>query len=199
ATLLLCARALAQEPAPGGMLRSYLQGIALEQLASRKERVSEILTPEQFEKRKAEVRHLLLTLMGGLPEKRADLKVQRMGTIDRGDYRIEKIIYQSLPNFYVMANLYVPQSGKPPYPAVLQPTGHSLAAKARASYQTLSLGLVKNGFVVLTYDPLGQGERRTIDSRWPPLPAISPIGRISSGAPGRRTPSSNSRISSKAG
>ena len=35
-----------------------------------------------------------------------------------------------------------------------------MAAKARASYQTLSLGLVKNGFVVLTYDPLGQGERR---------------------------------------
>ena len=160
AMLLLCARALPQEPAPGGMLRSYLQGIALQQLASRKERVSEILTPEQFEKRKAEVRHLLLTLMGGLPEKRADLKVQKMGTIGRGDYRIEKIIYQSLPNFYVTANLYVPQSGKPPYPAVLQPTGHSLAAKARASYQTLSLGLVKNGFVVLTYDPLGQGERR---------------------------------------
>ncbi|PYU97578.1 MAG: hypothetical protein DMG10_30510 [Acidobacteria bacterium] len=160
AMLLLCARALPQEPAPGGMLRSYLQGIALQQLASRKERVSEILTPEQFEKRKAEVRHLLLTLMGGLPEKRADLKVQKMGTIGRGDYRIEKIIYQSLPNFYVTANLYVPQSGKPPYPAVLQPTGHSLAAKARASYQTLSLGLVKNVFVVLTYDPLGQGERR---------------------------------------
>ncbi len=158
--LLLCARALPQEPAPAGMLRSYLQGIALQQLASRKERVSEILTPEQFEKRKADVRHLLLTLMGGLPEKRADLKVQKMGTIGRGDYRIEKIIYQSLPNFYVTANLYVPQSGKPPYPAVLQPTGHSLASKARASYQTLSLGLVKNGFVVLTYDPLGQGERR---------------------------------------
>ena len=160
AMLLVWARALPQERAPAGMLRSYLQGIALQQLASRKEQVSEILTPEQFEKRKAEVRHLLLTLMGGLPEKRADLKVQKMGTIGRGDYRIEKIIYQSLPNFYVTANLYVPQSGKPPYPAVLQPTGHSLAAKARASYQTLSLGLVKNGFVVLTYDPLGQGERR---------------------------------------
>src|SRR5438309_1403560 len=109
AMLLLCARALPQEPA--GRLRSYLQGIALHQLASRKERVSAILTPEQFEKRKAEVRHLLLTLMGGLPEKRADLKVQQMGTIGRGDYRIEKIIYQSLPNFYVTANLYVPQSG----------------------------------------------------------------------------------------
>ncbi|HSO93319.1 MAG TPA: acetylxylan esterase, partial [Candidatus Dormibacteraeota bacterium] len=58
------------------------------------------------------------------------------------------------------ANLYIPQTGKPPYPAVLHPTGHSVQGKARAFYQTLSIGLVKSGFVVLTYDPLGQGERR---------------------------------------
>jgi hypothetical protein len=48
---------------------------------------------------------------------------------------------------------------------VLHPTGHSTAAKARAFYQTLSLGLVKQGFVVLTYDPLGQGERRLFYDR----------------------------------
>ena len=29
--------------------------------------------------------------------------------------------------------------------AVLQPTGHSVAAKARAFYQTLGLGLLKQG------------------------------------------------------
>lgn len=160
AILLLCRPGLPQEPAPAGMLRSYLQRIALQQLSSRKELVSEIQTREQFEKRQAEVRHLLLTMMGGLPEERSALNLWKMGTIDRGDYRIEKIIYQSLPNFYVTANLYVPQTGKPPYPAVLQPVGHSLAGKARAFYQALGLGLVKNGFVVLTYDPLGQGERR---------------------------------------
>jgi acetyl xylan esterase AXE1 len=159
AMLLVCARALPQD-APAGTLRSYLQGIALRQLAARKGLISEVHTPEQFEKRKAEVRHLFLTLMGGLPDERAALNIQKRGTIDRGDYRIEKIIYQSLPHFYVTANLYVPQAEKPPFPAVLQLTGHSLAAKARASYQTLALGLVKNGFVVLTYDPLGQGERR---------------------------------------
>ncbi len=158
--LILWAVSAAQEPTPTGMLRSYLQGIALQQLASRKELISKIRTPEQVEKHKAEVRHLLLTLMGGLPEERTPLNIQTTGAIDRGDYRVEKIIYQSLPNFYVTANLYVPQSGKPPYPAVLQPTGHSPAAKVRAFYQTLDLGLVKNGFVVLTYDPLGQGERQ---------------------------------------
>ncbi len=160
AMLLFPLRALPQEAAPADPLRSYLQGIALQQLATRRELISEIRTPEQFQKRKTEVRRRLLTLIGGLPKERSVLNVQTMGTIDRGDYRIEKIVYQSLPNLYVTANLYVPQSGKPPYPAVLQPTGHSPAAKARALYQTLCLGLVKNGFVVLTYDPMGQGERQ---------------------------------------
>jgi dienelactone hydrolase len=160
AMLLLSAGARSQEPTPAKMLHTYLQGIALQQLATRKQLVSEIRTPEQFAERKAEVRQKLLTLMGGLPSQHAALNLQQTGSIDRGDYRVEKIVYQSLPNMYVTANLYVPQSGKPPYPAVLQPTGHSLAAKARALYQTLCLGLVKNGFVVLTYDPVGQGERR---------------------------------------
>jgi cephalosporin-C deacetylase-like acetyl esterase len=156
----VCARAIAQDSRPGGTLRSYLQRIALQQLASRKERISEIQTREQFEKRKVEVRRQLLAMMGGLPEERSSLNLRKVGTIERGDYRIEKIVYESLPNFYVTADLYVPETGKPPYPAVLQPTGHSLAAKARAFYQNLGLGLVKSGFVVLTYDPTGQGERR---------------------------------------
>ena len=160
AMFFLSAQALPQESAPANKLRSYLQGIAIQQLASRKALVSEIRTPDQSEKRKAEVRQRLLTLIGGLPEERPALNVRKMGTIDRGDYRVEKLVYQSLPNFYVTANLYVPQTGKPPFPAVLQPVGHSPAAKARAFYQTLCLGLVKNGFVVLIYDPLGQGERR---------------------------------------
>ena len=59
----------------------------------------------------------------------------------------------------------MPLNGKPPYAAVVQPTGHSLAAKSRAFYQTLALGLVKQGFVVLTYDPTGQGERRIFFDR----------------------------------
>ena len=159
-SLLFCVQALPQDSVPPGTLRSYLQGMALQQLAARKELVSGITTPEQFEKRRAKVRRLLLTVMGGLPGERFPLNVQKTGTLDRGDYRVEKIVYESLPNFYVTANLYIPQTGKPPYPAVLQPTGHSPAAKARDFYQRLDLGLVKNGFVVLTYDPMGQGERQ---------------------------------------
>jgi hypothetical protein len=157
---ILAGQAEPTKPDLHGVLRADLQNIAMKELEDRSSRIARIQTREQVNGRQVEIRKLLLNSIGGLPDVRSPLNVRHMGTLDRGDYRVEKIIYESLPKFYVTANLYVPQAGKPPYPAVLQPTGHSLAAKNRAFYQNLSLGLVKQGYVVLTYDPIGQGERR---------------------------------------
>ena len=44
-------------------------------------------------------------------------------------------------------------------PGVLSPCGHSTNGKAAGTYQTLHINLAKRGYVVLTYDPVGQGER----------------------------------------
>lgn len=141
------------------MLRRFLMGVAEEQLAARRAVVANFRTAADVERRQKEVRAAILTMMGGLPTQRAPLNVQRTGTLERDGYRIEKIVYESLPKFYVTANLYIPTQGSGPYPAVLQPLGHSQTAKARGLYQSLSIGLAKHGFVVLTYDPIGQGER----------------------------------------
>lgn len=81
-----------------------------------------------------------------------------MGRIDRGPYAIEKILYQSLPDFYVTANLYIPE-GSNKNPAVLFVCGHSDIGKAYPNYQAVCIDLVRNGFVVLAMDPPGQGER----------------------------------------
>lgn len=161
AVTLLAACILAPAAENGGeQLRDWLQALALRQLEARGGEVSRITTRAQAEARSRQVRAMLLRMLGGLPPERTPLNLRTIGVIHRGDYRVEKLVYESLPRFYVTANLYVPQAGRGPFPAVLQPTGHSTAAKSRAFYQTLALGLVKNGFVVLTYDPLGQGERR---------------------------------------
>ena len=161
--VLICAAVAGAGPAAGesGLpLREWLQGAAMRQLDARRGEVAAIRTAAEAEARGKRIRATLLRLMGGLPRERTPLNVRKTGTIDRGDYRIEKLVYESQPKFYVTANLYIPQTGRGPYPAVLQPVGHSPQAKARAFYQTLSLGLVKSGFVVLTFDPVGQGERR---------------------------------------
>lgn len=86
-----------------------------------------------------------------------DVKVA--GVLERDSYRVEKILYQSVPGLYVSANVYVPRTGSPPYPAVMIVPGHSEEGKALPDYQRAAQGLVQWGFVVLIYDPLGQGER----------------------------------------
>jgi dienelactone hydrolase len=149
----------AQSPYP------WLEGIAQQQLAQRRQAVAQLKTPEEIRAYGQTVREKLLRWIGGLPATRTLLNVRRNGVITHSDYRVEKILFEAQPNFFVTANLYVPTNRPGPFPAVLQPTGHSLTAKARELYQSLSIGLAKYGFVVLTYDPLGQGERRIFFDR----------------------------------
>jgi len=99
--------------------------------------------------------------MGPFPDK-TPLNARVTGMIDADDYRIEKVVYESRPRFYVTANLYVPMRGDPPYPGVLVPCGHSLAGKAYAAYQNVGILMAKNGLVALVYDPMGQGERQQL-------------------------------------
>ena len=42
---------------------------------------------------------------------------------------------------------------------MLSPCGHSTVGKAEGTYQIFHINLAKRGYVVLTYDPVGQGER----------------------------------------
>lgn len=105
--------------------------------------------------------HLLIKykeMLGEFPMK-TPLNPQTTGIIERDDYIIEKIIFESRPQFYVTANLYVPKRGDFPAPGVVCPLGHWEKGKAEPQMQALFIGLAKKGYVVLTYDPIGQGER----------------------------------------
>jgi dienelactone hydrolase len=103
------------------------------------------------------VKQKIKTVLGTLPQK-ASLNPQITGTIQKSDYRIEKIVYQSFKNHHVTANLYIPE-GKGEFPAVLLFCGHEDLAKATESYQQTAILFAKNGFVVLVIDPISQSER----------------------------------------
>jgi dienelactone hydrolase len=81
------------------------------------------------------------------------------GILERDTYNVEKVIFESRPGFPVTANLYIPKGRKFPLPAVVGTCGHSDNGKASPPYQSFAQGLVKMGYVVLIFDPLGQGER----------------------------------------
>src|SRR5690606_37517046 len=72
---------------------------------------------------------------------------------------IEKVIFESRPGFLVTANLYLPKGRSFPRPGVVGSCGHSVNGKAGETYQAFSQGLARLGYVVLIFDPIGQGER----------------------------------------
>jgi cephalosporin-C deacetylase-like acetyl esterase len=106
-----------------------------------------------------DLRAKMLALIGGLPEVRTPLNARVTGVLERPGYRVEKLLFDSLPGFHVTANLYVPTDRSGPFPAVLGTAGHSPLGKAAAVYQRAWISLVRRGYVVLAYDPPGQGER----------------------------------------
>ncbi|MDF1810796.1 MAG: prolyl oligopeptidase family serine peptidase [Verrucomicrobiales bacterium] len=118
-------------------------------------------------------RDFLARTFGPLP-KRCPLKAETTGVIQRDGYRIEKVIFESFPDYHVTANLYCPDTSQP-CPGILLPCGHSANGKAYESYQKAAILLVQNGFVVLCFDPVGQGERRQLIGETP-HPILKPKG-----------------------
>ncbi len=140
-------------------LIDYLRWKAEKSIAKNESVKKDICSIDHFNIYRKNVLDHFLKVLGGLPEEKALLEPKVTGIIRKESFRIEKIIFQSLPGFYVTCNLYLPASSNTPVPGILFACGHALEAKAYPVYQKVCLDLVTNGFAVLAVDPLGQGER----------------------------------------
>ena len=198
-----CPRQLGLEGAPGvDMLPSgtalpdysrdlvnYLVRVTAEARERRQRIIRGISTREQAVERQQAVVKELWAMLGG-PLERGPLNPRVTGIVQRPGYRIEKVAFESRPRLYVTANLYVPdRPGR--RPAILGPLGHSLTGKAWHTYQKLFSNLARKGYVVLAYDPFGQGERIEYPgaAAWPDRARRRRHGR----ARVRRTPAHSSR------
>ncbi len=161
ATLFLCG-ALSAQTAPDPLLR-WMDGIAQGQLQAREAKIAAVRTKADAESRKQFVRKTFLSILGGLPDYSGPLNPRVTGRIQAEGYTIEKIVFESLPRFYVTANLYRPDSAGR-HPGILLQAGHTQEGKPEG--QRLAANLALKGFVVLAFDPIGQGEReQTWDAR----------------------------------
>jgi cephalosporin-C deacetylase-like acetyl esterase len=105
------------------------------------------------------VREKFAEMVHGFPE-RNPLDPVVVAKFERDGYRVENVMFQSRPNFWVTGNLYVPTRGAGSFAGVISPCGHYPLSRMEAEYQAVYINMVKAGFVVLAYDPIGQGERR---------------------------------------
>src|SRR2546426_5611112 len=144
-----------QQPADDPLLR-WMNKIAQQELQAGENAIAQIRTVADAERRKQVVREEILQILGGLPDYNGPLHARIAGRIQAEGYAIEKVIFESLPGFFVTANLYRPnQPGR--YPAVLFQSGHTQEGKPEPQRAAANLAL--KGFVVLCFDPIGQGER----------------------------------------
>jgi len=153
-------RVLAPPDPEGPQITPYLlyqTNLAWHQDALRRARWSEVKSETDLLHLRSELKASLLEMIGGLPTEKTDLHATITGRVPGKGFHVEKLIYQSLPGFYVTALVYVPENGAKVHPAILVAAGHS--PKGKIYYQDICERLVQRGYLVISWDPVGQGER----------------------------------------
>ncbi|HVN20125.1 MAG TPA: acetylxylan esterase [Dongiaceae bacterium] len=153
-------RVLPQAPAPGPSITPYLSyqtEMAWRQDDQRRKRWASLRTEKDLFQLQNEIRAHFLDMLGGLPIRKTPLNPQITGRIQMRGFHIEKLIFESLPGLRVTALVYAPDDGNNIHPAILVPSGHSENGKVH--YQALCQRLAQRGYVVISWDPVGQGER----------------------------------------
>jgi hypothetical protein len=139
-------------------------------------------TPDEWRQRAAQLRLQTLVSLGlwPLPEK-TPLKAVIHGKMDRGNYTVEKVYFESYPGFFVTGNLYRPKGRAEKLPAVLSPHGHwddgrfmdfgvdetrkmiqsgaeRFEEGGRSPLQSRCVQLARMGCVVFHYDMIGYAD-----------------------------------------
>ena len=124
----------------------------------------EIDSKAEWQARAREIREHVLVSCGlwPLPEK-TPLAVEIFGRIEREDYTIEKVYFQTYPGFYLAGNLYRPKGkGRGPFPGVLNPHGHGAEGRLTDSTVTSIAGrcisFARQGMVAFSYDMAGYND-----------------------------------------
>ncbi len=141
----------------GSLLINHLTKQAMDYYEIRDMEIAKLKTRSEWTMRQDLVKDKLMGIVGPFPEK-TPLNVRITGTIKKEGYRIDKIVYEAMPGYYVTGCLYVPDGIKGKAPAILNVIGHNQEAFRAPLYQVINYNLAKKGMIVFAIDPPGQGE-----------------------------------------
>jgi hypothetical protein len=144
--------------APNSLYR-YLAGQAYDLLARRDREIAWLSTLSDWQRRQKLIHETLLEIVGPFPEK-TPLNARITRIVEKDSFRVEHIIYESQPGFYVTSSMFIPggKKKKGRLPVVIYCSGHT-SDGYHGLYQQMILNLVKKGFIVFAFDPVAQGER----------------------------------------
>lgn len=130
---------------------------AFKQLQEREDHIAGLTSEADWKTHQEEVKSVLCQPLGKFIK--TPLNAHTTGTLERENFTVEKIIFESHPGFYVTAGLFLPRKRQNPAPAVIYCSGHTDLGFRSETYQQVILNLVNKGFIVFAFDPIGQGER----------------------------------------
>ncbi len=140
----------------------------------------------EWDKRAEHVRRQILVSQGLWPmPRKTPLHAVLHGRIDRGDYTVEKVFFESVPGFFVTGNLYRPKNIVGKAPGVLFAHGHWADARltettdtelrrelaegeerfeqgGRSRFQSMCVQLARMGCVVWQWDMLGNSDSQQL-------------------------------------
>ena len=138
---------------------------------------SRIESRAKWEMRAPRLREQILASAGLLPSPtRTPLRAQIFDRIEKTDYSIEKVYFESYPRFFCTGNLYRPLGGshKPPFPGVLCPHGHWLYGRLEnclgdgkyVSVPQRCMNFALQGYVSFSYDMVGYNDSFQVPHDW---------------------------------
>ena len=141
-------------------LYHHFRAAAEEALDTRERSIAALTDSADWAEYSGRVRDRLKVVLGPFPE-RTPLNSRITGTLTHEGIRVEKVVFESRPGFPVTAALLLPPgvNADSPAPAVVYASGHTLEGFRSETYQRVIFNLALKGFVVLAFDPIGQGER----------------------------------------
>lgn len=119
----------------------------------------QVQTRADWERLRDERIAALKASLGEFPPIPERVEVRSAGVIEGSDYRIERIAYESRPDLWVTANLYLPAAPLASMPGILVCHSHH-NPKTQGELQDMGITWARQGCAVLVPDQLGHGERR---------------------------------------
>lgn len=138
----------------------YIEGQADDYLKKRADKIAGLHSLTDWQQRQKWIHATLMDIVGPFPAK-TPLNATVTKVINKDNYRVEDIIFESRPGYYVTSSLFIPGKLKKgdKAPAIIYCSGHTYSGYSSPLYQHVILNLVQKGFIVFAFDPIGQGER----------------------------------------
>lgn len=130
---------------------------AFQLLDERSETIAGLKTEVAWKGYQQELKSKIFNSIGKF--KKSPLNAMVTGKIERKTFTVEKILFESQPNFFVTGCLFIPKNLLKPAPVIIYCSGHNELGFRNKTYQHTILNLVEKGFIVFGFDPIGQGER----------------------------------------